>query len=136
MSTQRPWARTYRQDPVTAELLAKNVVIPHHEDLHDETRGFLDPPFKKPLGPINTELLGMHHYTVHVRIGICRDFLNDLESTLSSGHFNLLTGPVLSVAKMLGGFFGYLLGAYDNLTHELNIVYHMTLGVRAGHRQL
>ncbi len=127
MSAERPWAQNYQDDPATAELIRRRVVIPYHEDLHREARSFLDPPFKASLGKWNTELLGMHHYTVHLKVGIAREYLDELGERLRTHNFGMATAAALLFSKLLDGFFTNLVGAFDNLAQELNLVYDLGL---------
>jgi hypothetical protein len=112
------------------------VTIPYHEDLHAAANGFLDPPFKQSLGPWNTEALGMHHYTVHVKLGIAREYLDELKSKFTSNKFNLLIDPSFTFHKLLGGFFVNLTGCFDNLAQELSLVYDLGLDERGDMRDV
>src|SRR5208337_1309681 len=78
---------TYKQDPLTSELLKRNILIANHKELHDEARGFLTEPFKLALGKEGTEKLGMHHYTVHLKMGIAHEYFNELETKLDDQNF-------------------------------------------------
>jgi hypothetical protein len=126
----RPWAQTYGDDPVTNYLLSRGVTIGHHESLHTAANGFLDGPFKQSLGQANTEALGMHHYTVHVKLGIAREYLDDLKSKLNSNQFNLMIDPSFTFHKFLAGFFVNLTACFDNLAQELSLVYDLGLDER------
>jgi hypothetical protein len=122
-----PWAKNYRDDPVTGHLLARGVSIAYHEDLHKAAKGFLDPPFRQSLGKANTEALGMYHYTVHVKLGIALEYLEELKSKLNSHSFNLLVDPSFTFHKLLSGFFTNLISCYDNLAHEVALIYDLRL---------
>jgi hypothetical protein len=126
-SNVRPWERNYRDDPVRRHLLSKNVTIAHHEDLYDAANGFLQSPFKQSLGPLNTEALGMHHFTVHVKLGIAREYLDELKSKLRSNSFNLFVDPSFTFLKLLAGFFTNLHATFDNLAPQLGLVYDLGL---------
>jgi len=123
MSTTRPWAKSYADDPVTKELLHRGINIPHHEDLHIAANGFLDPPFKSVLGQASTEALGMHHYTVHVKLGIAKEYVDELKTKLNTNTFNLIIDPSFTFQKLLSGFFSNLFACYDNLTQEIRLLF-------------
>jgi hypothetical protein len=127
----RPWARRYEDDPVTKHLLSRKVIIPYHEDLHAAANGFLDPPFKQSLGQTNTELLGMHHYTVHIKLGIAREYVDELQAKLTSNTFSLAIDPSFTFHKLLSGFFTNLMACYDNLAQELRLLFTRWLDDKA-----
>ncbi|MGA3297529.1 MAG: hypothetical protein ABSD41_08755 [Candidatus Bathyarchaeia archaeon] len=129
-STVKPWERDYRNDPTRRHLLSRNVTIAHHEDLYDAAHGFLESPFKESLGPLNTEALGVHHFAVHVKLGIARESLDELESKLNSNRFNLLVDPSFTFLKLLAGFFTNLHATFDNLAPQLGLVYDLGLSDR------
>jgi hypothetical protein len=126
-SAPGPWARKYDEDPTTEKLLKRGVVIPNHQGLHEAADAFLYPPFKAALGKANTELLGMHHYTVHIKIGIAKEYLDELQQTLSSQKFDLATAAAFEFNKILTGFFTSLFAAFDNVAQELSLVYDLRL---------
>lgn len=127
MTADNRWARTYKDDPVTAELLSRGVVIPFHEDLHRAADAFIYGSIKNSLGRDNSERLGLHHYATHIKLGIAQEYLADLKVTLDEGRFDLDTGPLLVLGKLLSGFFVNLLATFDNLTQEVSLVYGLGL---------
>ncbi len=126
-SSPGPWARRYVDDPTTEKLLKRGVVIPNHQALHEAADAFLFPPFKVTLGKSNTELLGMHHYTVHIKIGIAREYLDELQETLTSQKFDLATASAFEFNKILTGFFTSLFAAFDDVAQELSLIYDLCL---------
>jgi hypothetical protein len=121
------WARIYRDDPVTAELLKRGVIIPFHEDLHKAADAFIYGTIKNSIGEENSERLGLHHYATHVKLGLAQEHLADLKKTLADGNFDLDTGPQLVFGKLLTGFFVNLLAVFDNLTQEISLIYGLEL---------
>src|SRR5438445_5204775 len=117
------WARIYKDDPVTAELLRRTVVIPFHEELHEAADAFIYGTNKKSIGRENSERLGLHHYATHIKLGLAQEYLADLKKNLAEGNFDLDTGPQLVFGKLLTGFFVNLLAVFDNLTQEISLVY-------------
>lgn len=122
MTAETRWARNYSEDPVTRKLLDRGVKIPLHEELHKAADGFIYSHVKQSLGRENSERLGLHHYAVHVKLGIAQEYLADLTSTLAENRFNLETDPILLFSKLLDGFFVNLLAVFDNITQEINLV--------------
>jgi hypothetical protein len=123
-------ASKYDDDPVTAELLARGVSIAYHQTLHETVTTFIQSSKTTALGSI-AELLLVNHYTAHIKIGIAREYLDELKSTLSSKTFDIGTAPALVFYKLLAGFFANLLAAFDNLAQVLNVVYQLSLTEKA-----
>ncbi len=69
----------------------------------------------------------MHHYTVHTKMGIAKECLDEFDQRLRDHDFDVHTASALLFIKLLDGFFTNLIGALDNLTQELNLIYDLGL---------
>ena len=115
--------RNYREDRATRELLRRGIIIPSHEKLHDVANAFVYPPLKGSLGPENGERLGLHHFSVLVKLGFAKEYRDEIDQKMKPGGFDPETGQALVLDKRAGGFFGNLVASLDNLAYEINIIH-------------
>ena len=71
---------------------------------------------------MKSERLGLHHFSVHVKMGFAKEYLDEMIQKMKPGGFDPETGQILILSKLLSGFFWNLVAALDNLTHEINVI--------------